>query len=105
MASEFLKGLTVRMLPKIILETLMENKIHGYALIVLVRRKYGVYSGPSTVYPMLNNMEDLGLIKSMWDLSGDRPKKVYDITLKGKNLLAQMNLDVKMVFEVLTCER
>lgn len=98
MASEFLKGLTVRMLPKIILETLTENKIHGYALITLVRQKYGVYHSPSTVYPMLNNMEDLGLIKSEWDLSSDRPRKVYDITVKGQNLLMQMGLDIKAIF-------
>lgn len=105
MASPFLKGLTTRMLPRIILETLAKNNIHGYALIVLVRQKYGVYHGPSTTYPMLNKMEDEGYIKSMWDLSGERPRKVYSITSKGKSILQQMDLDVKTVFEVLTCEK
>lgn len=105
MASTFLKHLTRGMLPHIILETCLKGKTYGYEIIKNVRRRYGVYHGPSTVYPILGNLEDSGLIKSEWDLSTDRPRKCYILTLKGRSLLQQMELDIKTVFEVLTCER
>ena len=38
----------------------------------------------NTLYPLLRRLEKYGLIKSEWDVSGDRPKKFYIITEIGK---------------------
>jgi DNA-binding PadR family transcriptional regulator len=62
--------------------------MHGYQFISTIRRDFHVYFGPSTVYPALHALEAKGYIKSTWNLSNDRPRKVYEITLEGERLLS-----------------
>ena len=59
---------------------------HGYGVITKFRKIFGVYLGPSTIYPMLNNFEKQGLMKSKWEISNEssRPNKVYRLTPKGE---------------------
>jgi PadR family transcriptional regulator PadR len=38
----------------------------------------------NTLYPILRRLEKNGLIKSEWDVTGDRPKKFYVITPQGR---------------------
>jgi len=61
--------------------------MHGYQIITSLRKQFGVYFGPSTIYPLLSVMEENGYIKSHWDLENDRPRKVYGITPQGTELL------------------
>ena len=65
-----------------ILKILTKNPSHGYEIIKILR-KFGCYFGPSTVYPLLNSMEEKGLIRSEWRFEKGRPRKNYSITLKG----------------------
>jgi len=46
-----------------------------------------VYFGPSTIYPLLNTLEKKGYVKSEWDMSNERPRKVYTLTTEGRGLL------------------
>jgi len=71
----------------IILQFLQEEPSHGYQLIVKIRKTYGVYFGPSTVYPLLNLLEKEKLIEGSWEISNGRPRKIYDITKTGKRLI------------------
>ena len=75
------------LLDLVVLGLLKENPIHGYGIITSIRRNFGVYFGPSTVYPMLAELEKKGNIKSEWDLTHDRPRKVYSLTAEGHSLL------------------
>ncbi len=75
------------LLDLVILQFLKVKPMHGYSIITGIRRNFGVYFGPSTIYPLLGVMEQKGYIKSEWDLKNDRPKKVYSITPDGDNLL------------------
>jgi len=75
------------LLDLVILEFLRIQPMHGYQLISSVRKKFGVYFGPSTVYPLLGLLEEKGYIKSTWDLSNDRPRKVYTLTHEAEDLL------------------
>ena len=75
------------LLDLVVLGLLKENPIHGYGIITSIRRTFGVYFGPSTIYPMLNELEKEGNIKSKWDLTHDRPRKVYSLTVDGQSLL------------------
>jgi len=97
MASQFYRRALSGLLPKIALEEISNAPIHGYALINLVRRKYHVYFGPSTVFPMLNNLAKDGLIQSTWDLSNCRPRKVYTLTGKGKVALENFRFEMMEV--------
>jgi PadR family transcriptional regulator PadR len=75
------------LLDLVILQFLKVEPMHGYSIITGIRRNFGVYFGPSTIYPLLGVLEEKGYIKSEWDLKNERPRKVYHITHDGDNLL------------------
>ena len=43
--------LTKGLLDMIILQYLEDESMHGYQLITTIRKGFGVYFGPSTIYP------------------------------------------------------
>jgi len=75
------------LLDLIILQFLNTEPMHGYEIITKVRKTFGVYFGPSTVYPLLSTLEKKGYISSQWDMENDRPRKVYSLTTEGHNML------------------
>ena len=80
--------LTKGLLDMIILQYLEQEPMHGYQVITKIRKGFGVYFGPSTVYPLLGLLEKKGYVKSNWNMDADRPRKVYTITNEGKNVLS-----------------
>ena len=80
--------LTKGLLDMIILQYLEQESMHGYQLITKIRKSFGVYFGPSTVYPLLGLLEKKGYVKSAWNMDSERPRKVYKLTNEGKNLLS-----------------
>jgi PadR family transcriptional regulator len=80
--------LTKGLLDIIILQYLEKESMHGYQLITTIRKNFGVYFGPSTIYPLLNLLEKKGYVNSTWNMSSERPRKVYAITNDGKNVLS-----------------
>jgi len=79
--------LTRSLVDPIILQYLDKESMHGYQLITKIRKDFGIYLGPSTVYPLLGQLEKKGYVKSEWNMSAYRPRKVYMLTVEGKNLL------------------
>jgi len=75
------------LLDLVVLQFLRAQPMHGYQIITSLRKQFGVYFGPSTIYPLLSVLEENGYIKSHWDLENDRPRKVYGITQEGGELL------------------
>jgi PadR family transcriptional regulator PadR len=75
------------LLDLIILEFLDSQPMHGYQIITKIRKSFGVYFGPSTVYPLLSSLEKKGHLQSKWNMDSERPRKVYELTSQGKNLL------------------
>ncbi len=80
---KLMKGL----LDLIILQFLNGQPMHGYQIITRIRKTFGVYFGPSTIYPLLNTLEKKGYVKSEWNMSNERPRKEYNLTTDGQNLL------------------
>jgi PadR family transcriptional regulator PadR len=80
--------LTKGLLDYIILQHLNARQMHGYELISNVRKIFGVYFGPSIVYPLLATIEKKGYISSCWNMENGRPRKVYTLTAEGHSLLA-----------------
>ena len=80
--------LTKGLLDMIVLQLLRNEPMHGYQIITSIRSSFGVYFGPSTVYPMLGVLEKKGQVKSEWNMKGERPRKVYTLTAEGQNLLS-----------------
>jgi DNA-binding PadR family transcriptional regulator len=86
---EFKHTVIKALLPHIILIETNNQPIHGYQLIISIRKKHGIYLGPSSIYPLLNELEKQGLIQSQWIFTNEKPRKVYTITGKGKIQLRQ----------------
>jgi len=79
--------LTKNLLDMIILQYLEQESMHGYQLITKIRKGFGVYFGPSTIYPLLGLMEKKGYVKSAWNMDSERPRKMYNLTNEGKDVL------------------
>ena len=82
-STKLMKGL----LDLIILQFLSNEPMHGYQVITKIRKTYGVYFGPSTVYPLLGTLEKKGYIDSNWNMDFERPRKVYSLTNEGQTRL------------------
>jgi PadR family transcriptional regulator PadR len=82
-SNKLMKGL----LDLIILQFLGNQPMHGYQIITKIRKNYGVYFGPSTVYPLLNSLEKKGFVKGDWNMNFDRPRKIYSLTNGGQSML------------------
>jgi PadR family transcriptional regulator PadR len=81
--TKLMKGL----LDLIILQFLNGQPMHGYQIITKIRKTFGVYFGPSTIYPLLGTLEKKGFVRSDWEMSTERPRKVYKLTNEGQSLL------------------
>ena len=79
--------LTKGLLDMIILQYINQEPMHGYQIITKIRKGFGVYFGPSTVYPVLGTLEKKGYVKSTWNMDTERPRKVYKLTNDGKVVL------------------
>jgi len=75
------------LLDLIILQYLNQQPMHGYQVITKIRKSFGVYFGPSTIYPFMAQLEKKGYIKSQWNTDSERPRKVYTLTQDGKVML------------------
>ena len=75
------------LLDLIVLQFLDSQPMHGYQIITKIRRSFGVYFGPSTVYPLLASLEKKGQLVSRWNMDSERPRKVYELTSQGKSVL------------------
>jgi len=80
-----------------VLSLLAEKPMHGYAIILLMRKRFNVYFGPSTIYPLLAKIEHDGFAVSKWNMDGQRPQKMYELTPEGKNFLETSTMDLKMI--------
>jgi len=79
--------LTKGLLDLMILQFVSTQPMHGYQIITKIRKNFGVYFGPSTVYPLLNTLEKKGFLKSEWNMNSERPRKIYNLTSNGQNML------------------
>ncbi len=81
---KLMKGL----LDLIILQFLNTEPMHGYQIITKIRKSFGVYFGPSTIYPLLCTLEEKGYVNSEWNMNSERPRKVYKLTSEGQCMLS-----------------
>src|SRR3989337_1977563 len=81
--TKLMKGL----LDLIVLQFLNSQPMHGYQVITKIRKSFGVYFGPSTIYPLLGTLEKKGYVSSVWNMESERPRKIYELTNDGQSLL------------------
>jgi DNA-binding PadR family transcriptional regulator len=67
------------------LSQLKEAK-YGYALIDELSKR-GLEIDQGTLYPLLRRLEEQGLLESEWNIEGSRPRRYYQISSAGEELL------------------
>ena len=96
--------LTKGLLDMIILQFLDEQPMHGYQIITKVRKSFGVYFGPSTVYPLLGALEKKGYLKSTWNMDSQRPRKIYQLTKDGETILNFTEGSLNIICKTMTTD-
>jgi DNA-binding PadR family transcriptional regulator len=69
-----------------ILTILYEGPAHGYQIISRFRKRVRKEVSPSLVYPFLQQLEEKGLVKHTLKPIGEKEKKVFELTSKGREL-------------------
>ncbi|WP_175408640.1 PadR family transcriptional regulator [Streptomyces sp. TRM64462] len=74
----------------LLLAVLEPGPLHGYAIIAAVQRRSGgaLELRTGTIYPALQRLERLGLLRSTWDAVGERRRRCYELTDAGRRSLA-----------------
>ena len=96
--------LTKGLLDMIILQFLDQEPMHGYQVITKIRKSFGVYFGPSTVYPLLSSLEKKGYVKSTWNMDTERPRKVYALTTDGQTVLNFTENSLNLICRTVTSD-
>lgn len=99
-STKLMKGL----LDLIILQFLSTSPMHGYQIITRIRKSFGVYFGPSTIYPLLNTLEKKGFVKSEWNMNSERPRKIYSLTSNGQSMLDYTEESLNLICRKLTIQ-
>jgi PadR family transcriptional regulator, regulatory protein PadR len=94
--------LTKGLLDMIILQFIDEQPMHGYQVITKVRKSFGIYFGPSTVYPLLGALEKKGYVKSTWNMDSEKPRKVYQLTKDGETVLNFTEGSLSLICKTMT---
>lgn len=66
---------------------LSKEPLWGYRMMTVLKDTYGVKVSPPTIYPLLDSMEERGLIEGEVVLVGRRKRKLYRTTEKGTELV------------------
>ena len=69
-----------------ILTILYEGPAHGYQIISRFKKRVKKEVSPSLVYPFLQQLEKKGLVKHTIKPVGEKKKKVFELTEKGREL-------------------
>ncbi|HWM37238.1 MAG TPA: helix-turn-helix transcriptional regulator [Streptomyces sp.] len=74
----------------LLLAVLEPAPLHGYAIITAVQQRSGgvLELRTGTIYPALNRLERLGLLRSSWEAVGQRQRRCYELTDAGQRYLA-----------------
>ncbi|MBH5334585.1 PadR family transcriptional regulator [Streptomyces pactum] len=74
----------------LLLAVLEAGPLHGYAIITAVQQRSGgvLDLRTGTIYPALNRLERLGLLRSSWESVGERRRRAYELTDAGRRALA-----------------
>ena len=70
--------------------TMLREKSYGYALCKRLA-EHGFPTEEGTLYPILRRFEEQTMVSSTWDTEGPRPRKYYQTTRRGNEMLKKLN--------------
>ncbi len=81
------------------LSQLKEEK-YGYSLISSLAEK-GLDIEQGTLYPLLRRLEEQGLLTSEWNTEGSRPRRYYQISSEGSQVLGNLTKEWRSLTDVM----
>lgn len=69
--------------------TQMDQPQYGYSLIHALNGQ-GLIVEQNTLYPLLRRLEKQGLLESIWQVEGNRPRRYYKISELGVNVRTEL---------------
>jgi len=67
----------------------LKSPQYGYSLIVLMKEK-GLDLEANTLYPLLRRLEKQGILESLWDTDGTKPRKYYKLSVLGETVYLKL---------------
>ena len=67
----------------------LKEPTYGYSLIAELAGT-GFPIEANTLYPLLRRLESQGLLESTWNTEGAKPRKYYNTTVFGKEILVEL---------------
>lgn len=86
----------------LILATLsqLRDEKYGYDLISHLAEQ-GLEIDQGTLYPLLRRLESQGLLDSIWNVDGSRPRKYYKLNANGEAMLVALTNEWHALTEVM----
>jgi len=84
---EIVQRITKNLLDIQILRIIQTQPMWGYRIKKHVETRFDVTLRHGALYPLLNTLEEKGLLKSKKQQQGGRTRKVYELTRKGKEYI------------------
>ena len=80
------------MLELCILNSIRGTSLYGYDIVRKLRNIEGLVISEGTIYPILSRLKREGFVQTTIKESNEGPpRKYYELTAKGKEILSQMN--------------
>lgn len=89
--------ITKQLLGLIVLRLVYQESSYGYQVAAKIRNSFGVYFGPSTVYPILAYFNKRGYIHSEWDMTSKKPHKIFTITKSGIEVIKSTENSLELI--------
>ena len=77
---------------------LSTKPMHGYDMMKELEARTNRKIGPGYIYPVLNEMQKEGFLKVRSESTGNRERKVYSLTEKGKKTCTGEKACLKNMF-------
>jgi PadR family transcriptional regulator PadR len=78
----------------------LEEEKYGYSLISSLAEK-GLDIEQGTLYPLLRRLEEQGLLNSEWNTEGSRPRRYYQISSEGSQVLGNLTEEWRNLTDVM----
>ena len=88
---EIVQHIFRNLLDIMVLKLVRADPMWGYKMIKIVEEKYGIKLRHGALYPLLNNLEKKGFLRSKKKTKKGRVRKIYEITSKGIQLVDAYN--------------
>lgn len=79
----------------------LQNKHYGYSLVEKLNN-LGLTIDQNTLYPLLRRLDNQGLLDSTWEISEPRPRKYYQLSPLGHEILDSLKGFYQDNYDIMT---